>query len=321
MFVEADGNVDAVQGIRSGWLDLPADVRAAVSRQLGAPVVAFERSVGGFSDGVAGVVATSGPRAFIKAVPAASAAAEDYRTEVAVNQRLPAALPTPRLQFSFEQDDWVLLCFDELDGRHPGEPWRTSELVSVLDSWEACGSVLRSLNIAGLPTVADRMQGRCGTWRALAGVGSYGRLTVDDLSPWERPNLDRLAQVEDGWQRHVAGAQLLHFDLRFDNMMLSPIGGVWFLDWGRACTGPGWVDLVCLLLESDLGRINPERLFLSRSPGKSADPEAVDAFLVALASNWMSSADQASPTHAPHLQSRRVRSRDQTLAWLRRRWS
>ena len=172
--------------------------------------------------------------------------------------------------------------------------------MSVFNTLDTCGAALSSFDTCGLPTVADRMHDRCRTWGALAAVGAYGRLTLDDLSPWERLHLDRLAQVEAGWQSHVDGGELLHFDLRFDNILVAPAGRVWFLDWGRACTGPRWVDLVCLLLESNLGRINPETAFLAQPRGKCADPDAVDAFLVALASNWRHSADRSPPLHAPH---------------------
>lgn len=312
--------MDAVKGIEPAWLDLPAGVRARVSQELGAPAVEFEAVAGGFSDGVVGIVTIAGTRVFIKAVPTHSGAAADYRIEAAVSQALPAAVPTPRLRFSFEQDGWVLLCFDAIDGLHPREPWRTSELRSVCNTLDAIGSALSSFDTSELPTVADRMHGRCLTWTALAEAGSYERLGIEDLSPWERRYLDRLAQVESSWHRHLVGGELLHFDLRFDNIMLAPTGAVWFLDWGRACTGPGWVDLVCLLLESDLGLINPETAFLASTLGQSADPVAVDAFLVALASNWRHSASVVPPAHAPHLQCRRIRSRDQTLAWLGRRW-
>ena len=316
---EDDGIVNPDDGVKAVWLDLPADVRTAVAGRLGAPVVGFEPAAGGFSDGVVGLVATASTKVFIKAVPAKSAAADDYRTESAVNEALPGAVPTPRLRFSFEHNGWVLLCFDALDGRHPREPWRRAELRRVLDALNSCGAALSSFDTRGLPTVADRMGQRCTTWRDLAGTGTHGRLSVTDLSPWERRHLDRLAQVEAGWQHHIDGGQLLHFDLRFDNLMIAR-DQVWFLDWGRACAGPRWVDLVCLLLESDLGVIDPEATLLSQLAGAAADPAAVDAFLVALASNWRFSADQAPPAHAPQLQSRRARSRDQTVAWLGRRW-
>jgi len=237
-----------------------------------------------------------------------------------VSHILPSGVPTPSLRFTFEQHGWLILCFDAVDGRHPTEPWTAGQLDAVLRTLHACGNALSSVALPGLPTVADRMQGRCRTWRSLAETGIYDQLGVYNLSAWERDHLDRLAQVEEGWEREVDGEDLLHFDLRFDNIMLGPGGGVWFLDWGRACTGPRWIDVVCLLLESDLGAIDAPAAFAAHTIGSSPDGRAVAAFLVALASNWRHSATESPPPHAPDLQARRIRSRDQTLAWLAHRW-
>jgi len=302
------------------WCDLPASARTGIERRLGGAVCAFDPATGGFSDGVLGLVTTLAGRAFIKAVPSDSSSAADYCTEAAVSQILPSGVPTPELRFTFEQHGWLILCFDAVDGRHPAEPWAAGQLDAVLQTLRACGNALSAVALPGLLTVADRMQGRCRTWRSLAETGMHDQLGVDDVSAWERDHLDRLAQVEDGWEHQVDGEDLLHFDLRFDNIMLGPGGGVWFLDWGRACVGPRWVDVVCLLLESDLGAIDAPATFAAHTLGSSPDSRAVDAFLVALASNWRHSATEPSPPHAPDLQARRIRSRDQTLAWLAHRW-
>lgn len=305
---------------KRSWFDLPASARTGIERRLGGAVSAFDPAAGGFSDGVLGLGTTVAGRVFIKAVPNDSSSAADYRTEAAVSHILPSGVPTPSLRFTFEQHGWLILCFDAVDGRHPTEPWTAGQLDAVLRTLHACGNALSSVALPGLPTVADRMQGRCRTWRSLAETGIYDQLGVDNLSAWERDHLDRLAQVEESWEREVDGEDLLHFDLRFDNIMLGSEGGVWFLDWGRACTGPRWIDVVCLLLESDLGAIDAPAAFAAHTLGSSPDGRAVDAFLVALASNWRHSATESPPPHAPDLQARRIRSRDQTLTWLAHRW-
>jgi hypothetical protein len=302
---------------KRSWFDLPASARTGIERRLGAAVSAFDPAAGGFSDGVLGLGMAAADRVFIKAVPSDSSSAADYRTEAAVSQILPPGVPTPRLRFTFEQHGWLILCFDAVDGRHPAEPWRAGQLEAVLQTLHTCENALSSAALPRLPTVADRMRGRCRTWRSLAETGIHNQLGLDDLSAWERDHLDRLAQVEDGWEREIVGEDLLHFDRRFDNIMLGPGETVWFLDWGRACTGPRWVDVVGLLLESDLGAIDAPATFAAHTRGSSPDNRAVDAFLVALASNWRHS---ATTPHAPDLRARRIRSRNQTLAWLAHRW-
>ena len=305
---------------KRSWFNLPASARAGIEGRLGGAVSAFEPAAGGFSDGVLGLGTAAAGRVFIKAVPNDSSSAADYRIEAAVSRLLPSGFPTPQLRFTFEQAGWLILCFDAVDGRHPTEPWTAGQLDAVLRTLHACGSALSCAAPPGLPTVADRMKGRCRTWRSLAETGIHDQLGVEDLSAWERDHLGRLAQVEDGWEHHVDGQDLLHFDLRFDNIMLAPGGDVLFLDWGRACAGPRWIDVVCLLLESDLGAIDAPAMFAAHTIESSPGSRAVDAFLVALASNWRHSAAEPPPPHAPGLQARRVRSRDQTLAWLAHRW-
>lgn len=84
-------------------------------------------------------------------------------------------------------------------------------------------------------------------------------------------------------------------------------------------TRPAWVDLVCLLLESGLGDVDPERLFTTHVLGERARPEAVDGFLVALAGYWAHACRQPSIAHAPGL--RQARSGQAALRWLQQRWA
>jgi aminoglycoside phosphotransferase (APT) family kinase protein len=165
------------------------------------------------------------------------------------------------------------------------------------------------------------MDGRCETWQRLAEDGHDRAVQFGRLSAWERANLDRLAELERGWTSGVAGETLLHFDLRHDNCLVGEAGRLWFVDWGRACLGPPWIDLVCLLLLSNLGGRDPESLFARHELGATADAEAVDGFLVALASYWTRAAALPPAPGAAHLRSRQGHSRETTIRWLMHRWS
>ncbi|SEN56047.1 Predicted kinase, aminoglycoside phosphotransferase (APT) family [Nonomuraea pusilla] len=311
----------AVRTLRRDWSELPAAVRDEVGRRLGSPVRDFEERDGGFSSGVLGVATPArGEQVFVKAVPGASADAGDYRTEMAVAAALPPAVPAPRLRFAFERAGWLLLCFDVARGAPAHEPWRPGELAAALRALAVCAVELTPSPVGGLPTVAARLAGRCETWQALERDGVRGEVTVEGVGAWERGHLARLAAVEATWGELVAGETLLHFDLRFDNVVIGPSGAASLLDWGRACTGPAWADLVCLLLLSDLGGLDPEDVFAGHPAGAGAEPERVEAFLVALAGYWTRAASLPGPAHAPHLRGRRERSRRATIAWLRRRW-
>ncbi|MEU7899148.1 phosphotransferase [Nonomuraea sp. NPDC049152] len=297
--------------MRRAWHELPPELRAEVERRLGARVEGVRPTAGGFSWGVLGVASLEGGgQVFVKAVPSDEPVAADYRVETAVAPLLPPSTPTPVLLFSVEAWGWVLLCFEVVPGRLPHQPWRVAELDAIV------AAMARSAAPAGgLPSVADRMAGRCVTWRAIRRDGAFGEV---ELGPWERAHLERLAEVESCWESLVTGTSLLHFDPRFDNYLIDVDGSAWILDWGRACAGPAWVDQVCLLLQSDLGGLDPAELFGRWAAG--AEAERVDAFLVALAGYWTHTATLAGPPHAPHLRWRRESSRRSTMEWLRQRW-
>ncbi|MGR6917642.1 phosphotransferase family protein [[Actinomadura] parvosata] len=259
-------------------------MRRAAEARLGAVVREFEERQGGFSGSVLGVVTLStGEQAFIKAV---RGDAPDHRTEARVGAALPPAVPTPRMRFACERAGWLLLCFDVAPGALPHEPWRPGELSAALEAVTVCARELTPSPVGGLPTVAGRLAGRCEIWRELQRDGAQGPVTVDGIGAWEREHLSRLASVEVTWSGLVTGDTLLHFDLRHDNLLVGPDGTARIIDWGRACAGPAWADPVCPLLLSDLGDLDPEEIFSRHPLGTAAEPEQVDAFLVALAGYW-----------------------------------
>jgi hypothetical protein len=307
---------------RRSWLEVPAGLRQEVESQLGSPVRDFQARPGGFTSGLAGVaVCADGTEVFVKATFVDGPGTADYRREAVISGGLPDRVPAPRLRFASERDGWLLLCFDVAPGRTAQEPWDPVELAAVLDTLSSCVAQLTPSPIVDVGTVADRMMGRCRTWRSLATAGEIDGVTLTDLSDWERDNLRRMAGLEDGWQHRIDGTTLLHFDLRADNCLISAAGSVSFVDWARACTGAGWVDLVCLMLESDLGDIDAEHLFTDHPLGQGADPDAVDGFLVALAGYWTLVGRQPPITHAPGLRQQQTRSGQATLRWLEQRWA
>jgi hypothetical protein len=307
---------------RHDWSELPAVLRHEVEHRLGSAVQDFEERQGGFSFGVLGVATLgTGEHVFIKAVRDDAANVRDYRTETVVATVLPRAVPTPRLRFACELAGWLLLCFDVAPGTLPHEPWWPRELSAALEALAVCAWELTPSPVGGLPTLAERMTGRCETWRALEHAGAWGAVAVDSIGEWERTHLSRLASVEAVWTELAVGDTLLHFDLRFDNILISPSGTAQLIDWGRACVGPAVADLVCLLLQSDLGDLDPQEIFIGHPVGEAAEPKRVDAFLVALASYWTHTASLPGLPHAPHLRDRREYSRRATIGWLQRRWA
>ncbi|MCA2221776.1 hypothetical protein [Nonomuraea aurantiaca] len=82
---------------RRAWHELPRPLVEEAERRLGSAVRGFEERRGGFSYGVLGVATLDGgERVFVKAVPADSGHAADYRSEAIVAAALPAGVPAPR---------------------------------------------------------------------------------------------------------------------------------------------------------------------------------------------------------------------------------
>lgn len=84
------------------------------------------------------------------------------------------------------------------------------------------------------------------------------------------------------------------------------------VDWGRATVGEPWLDLVCLLVESDLAEDRRD-VFWSHPLSVSADGNDVVGVLAVLAYYWVRVS--ATPGDAV-LRRRQSNSRDWTLHWL-----
>jgi hypothetical protein len=121
-------------GKRLPWTDIPAQLRAEVERQLGAPVVEAVTQPGGFSPGVAArLLLADGRRAFVKAVGDLNPdSPRIHRAEARIAAALPASAPAPRLLGFLDADGWVVLIVADIDGRMPAQPWQRAELDRVL---------------------------------------------------------------------------------------------------------------------------------------------------------------------------------------------
>ncbi|MET7397431.1 phosphotransferase [Dactylosporangium sp. NPDC005572] len=291
---------------RIGYPDLPVPVRLGVEDILGGPVVAAVSQFGGFSPGSADrVVTASGTRAFVKAV---SGAANDvspsmHRAEARVTAALPASTPTPRLLGLYDDGSWVALVFEDAGGHPPEVPWRADELEAVLDA-------LRRLPVpvTGLPPLASVVS--FGGWRDLAAD------PFPDLDPWAAARLDELAAWADRGTAALAGASLVHGDLRADNVIIRDDGSVMVVDWPFGSAGPPWFDTLSLILNV---RLYGGTLSDSVLDPFGPDPDAVTGCVAGLAAFFT---DQARLPAPPGLPTLRRFQHDQSvvmLDWLRER--
>jgi thiamine kinase-like enzyme len=238
-----------------------------------------------------------------------AASAEMHRREADVVQCLPRDAPVPRLLAAHDEDGWMTLVFEDVDGRQPALPWRGDELVRVLDALEALWEALTPAPLA-TPTVADGLAAEFTGWRTV---------DPDAVDAWARRHLDGLVAREERWTQAAAGETLLHSDLRADNLLLTP-DRVVVVDWPSACVGAAWVDLAFLLPSVAMqGGPRPETVLASTPTGVHAPSEQLDAVVAALAGYFVEHALRPPPPGLPTVRAFQAAQGRVALDWLRAR--
>lgn len=273
----------AVGGNRLRWAELPSPVRDAIEDALRGRVVAAQNQEGGFSPGLASVLTLdSGAKVFAKAISMArnEFTAAAIRNEVRVLGALPQSVPAPRLRWSYDDGEWVVLVTDAVDGQTPAQPWRRDELVRFLD---AATVLARSLT----------------------------------PSPIEAPRIaDDPEFVSDGWREATEGTSLLHGDLRGDNLLLTRNGFV-VVDWPSVCLGPPWLDLLFSLPSVAMhGGGDPQVLWSGHPLSREADPDAVDTALAGMTQFFLARSREPVPPLLPTIRQFQRTQGEITAAWL-----
>jgi aminoglycoside phosphotransferase (APT) family kinase protein len=306
-------------GVRISWADVPASVRAEIEDGLGSPVVEAVSQPGGFSPGTADrVVLADGRRAFVKAVGVAQNPDSPavHRLEIRTLRALPEGLPVPRLLATYDDGEWVALALEDVEGRHPYEPWRADDLAAVLDLLEE------------LPTwLTPAPSGFNPLWEEFGeAFTAWSRLRLNppsDLDPWTLDHLDALAAWEPLMEGLLGGDTLLHLDVRADNLLLVGEGDdlrAVLVDWPWVVTGPPWVDLAAFLINvALLGGADPEEVLRSRPLTAEADPDAITALLVGVSGYFAETGRRPEAPGLPTLRAFQRAQGDVTLAWLARR--
>ncbi|MFI6505231.1 aminoglycoside phosphotransferase family protein [Nonomuraea typhae] len=293
---------------RVPWPELAAPVRARVEDYLGGRVVEAVTQTGGFSPAAAArLLLDTGDRAFVKAVAPGvnDRATELYRAEARVAAALPASVPAPRLLTSFEHDGWVVLLFENVDGRPPATPWRRDELDRVLTTVDRLAADLTPSPLA-VPPIGKLFGEMFRGWRLLLDEDKQG------LDPWIIRHLDGLAELESGWAAAAAGDTLLHADLRADNVLLTA-DRVHIVDWPYASLGASWFDRLNMLPSVALqGGPDPAELLPDPDP-------AVTRVLAALTGYYVRQSRQPPPPGIPTVRAFQAAQGEIALDWLRRR--
>lgn len=191
----------------------------------------------------------------------------------------------------------MVLVFEDVEGRHPAEPWRGVELDRVLDALVA---------LSGALTPSPLPPGRVdsATSWGVTGGGWWRRVRDDrppNLDAWSRRHLNALAEIEAGAPTAVAGDTLLHLDLRADNLLLTP-DRVLVVDWPHARVGAAWLDAAFFAPSVAMqGGPHPDALLARHPAARAADAAAVTAAVAAIAGFFTREALRPPPPGLPTL--------------------
>ena len=269
----------------------------------------------GFSPGLAARLRLAdGRRVFIKAVSelANPDTPDIHRREARILAALPASTPAARLLWTYDEGGWVALCLEDIDGRHPSEPWTDHDLDLVVSAVTRMAQDLTPSPIEVDQTAAEGFERDINGWQTALRRGE------DRLDPWCLRNLERLAGLESRAPSAAAGETLLHFDVRADNLLI--VGErVYLLDWPWARTGAAWIDLVAMAPSVAMqGGPAPAR-FMDRLALRGVSREALDAVICSIAGYFAVRALEPPPQGIPTVRAFQAAQGGVAIGWLRER--
>ena len=290
-------------------------MRASLEVRLGSRVVAAVTQPTGFSPGLAARLRLGdGRRAFIKAVSeAANPDTPDiHRREARILAALPASIPAPRLLWTYDEHGWVALCMEDIDGRHPDEPWTRHDLDLVIATVTKMARDLTPSPIDVDVSAADAFARQINGWQEALSRRE------DRLDPWCLRHLERLAELESRAPAAAAGETLLHFDVRADNLLIAG-EKVYVLDWPWARTGAWWIDLVAMAPSVAMqGGPDPAE-FVHRIGVNAVPNEALDAVICTIAGYFVVHALDPAPPGIPTVRAFQAAQGREAISWLRER--
>ena len=207
----------------------------------------------------------------------------------------------------------MVLLFEDIDGATPRTPWRADELDRVLAALTELATALTPSPLA-IERAAELPVLPPDQWRALRD-GEDGERLPDS---W-RSRLPDLVALEDAWPAATNGESLVHLDLRADNLLLTR-DRVYVVDWPWATIGAPWLDLVAMLPSVAMqGGPDPEPVWHAHPLSAGVDPDAVNAFLAALAGMLTRQSYLPPPPGLPTLRAFQAGQGAAARAWLAHR--
>ena len=296
---------------RLGWVHLPPTVRTAVERKLGSTVIDSVSCDAGYTPGLASVVTCAdGTRHFLKAAStkAQKVSADAYRIEARRLRTLPPSVAVPRLQWTIEAEDWVVLAIEYVEGRAPLRPWTADDLAACSRMLVEAAAALTPAPGLGVPTYAEEL-------------GSWADLWTTRLA--HLPHAAECAALAARIGEVSAGETLVHCDVRDDNLLLGHDGAqVWLCDWNWPVRGAAWIDSLILLIGPRGDGLDVDGHIAAHPLLADVEPEHIDVLLAHLLGYFSASADLPRVSNSPYLRTVAAWQRDVLLRWLaeRRNW-
>ncbi len=294
---------------RLDWLLLPRMTRRLVEERFGTTVVESHSAGAGFTPGLASVlVGANGRRMFLKAASklAQRPFAAAYAAEIRTLRSLPSGLPVPRLLWSHEDDLWVLLALEYVEGTNPERPWRVDELDRCLDALQLIAQTLTPPPLR-LHTFGQDFEEMVGCW-------DHVRRT----SP-QWPHLDEAAALAAQIVRVSVGNTVVHTDARDDNFLIPSTGRPYLCDWNFPVVGAAWIDTVSLLMTAYGDGVDADALLAQRALTRNVAADDVDALLALFCGYFLERRDQPSPYSSPYLRRHQDWCAMVSWDWLARR--
>ncbi len=288
-------------------------VRRAVEARLGTAVSTAASRDSGFTPGFASVLdGVDGSRHFVKAASATAQPmfAASYREEIRKLSLLPDGVPAPRLLWSFEEYDWVVLSTEFVEGAAPERPWRTDQLEACLDALEETARLLTPCP-DGL--VLDRFEDELADWPQL----------WDAVGPrYGLPHTAATRELADLFAGHCHGETVVHTDVRDDNLLLRPDGAALLCDWNWPSRGAAWLDSFLALIGPRGDGLDVDDVLARRPVFAEVPAEAFDSLLALITGYFLHSAAQPVPGNSPHIRDHQRWQGEVTWQWLceRRGW-
>jgi aminoglycoside phosphotransferase (APT) family kinase protein len=239
-----------------------------------------------------------------------------HRREATIVAALPASVPAPRFLWSHEDHGWVVLCFEDIEGRQPFIPWTEPDLSLVITALQEVARDLTPSPIKTVETASAAFKSNINGWKRALKRGETR------LDPWCFKHLAKLAELESQAPRASVGETLLHFDIRADNLIIAG-DRVYLVDWPWARLGAAFVDWVGMAPSVAMQGGPEADAFLGRFEPLGASQDAVDAVLCSLAGYFVVGALEPPPPGLPTVRAFQAAQGDVAIAWLRRRvgWS